>query len=144
MKQILMILMVFGLAGCASESPGPQTRILSSATPCPEETDLLALRKLFPILSNSGPYESETRLNAKFERAKELRVWVSGLTDRCERSGYMHWLDFYESQINHALEEKRSGSRQQDLQRYRSEREAEDAKVRAYEEAHGFSVPPSK
>jgi hypothetical protein len=160
---IATLLSVFGCRSSKSgktsdANPTKQTlqHLVATLTPCPDAADGLALDKLWPLFTDtpndltvwmSDDYSKnrwEPVFQAWQEKLDKYRAWAGALQDRCARDAYLHWLDYYQRQLETARDELRTHAEQNHMQQYDAQLKRERADRDAYQqEVNGkFPDPP--
>lgn len=123
-------------------------RVVNAVKPCDEAVDGVVLDKMWPqfhAIPNhldvwlSHNYEAEY-WNPQFDRwQKELthcRTWAEKLEDRCLRSAYLHWLDYYERELDSARKELRTKAEKKEMDEYDARNERERQAREKYDREH--------
>lgn len=107
---------------------------------CPEELSRAVLDKVFARVDDSRIEGLDDVIPVQQEILC-IRKWATNLSKGCERESYIHWMDFYQRQLDEKKQILMSGRRE--LNEYEKELAAEQAKLDAYEKAHPVSEPPT-
>ena len=124
--------------------------------PCPDAADQLALDRLSPVLGTGTNYLDvwishnysddywQPRFRDRQAKLDGLRAWASKIEDRCARAAYLHWLDFYQNQLNSTREELRTHELEKKMNDDDRQRSEERERMKAYSERvdGAFPYPP--
>lgn len=123
------------------------------AAVCPDEVNGLVLTETdrkFPqynyldvwLSHNYDPDFWNPKFAAEQTEIDRLRSWSKGLNDRCFRSAYADWLDYYQNDLDSAKKELKSQSTKSEMDAFDQDLRRERESRRLYKEQHEVPVPP--
>jgi hypothetical protein len=116
-------------------------KMAESLKPCPNEASLAALNVVYPTLGHIDA-TSASSLTAAEKSIACLRPWAEALTDECQKEAMLGWLEHYEGQIKYDRDALKSGTAENEQDKWERERRETERKVRNYERAHPFPKMP--
>jgi hypothetical protein len=140
MRKMICLGFLLLLCGCAP--------VKEAFTPCDKTIDGAVLDKLYPRFKGipnylgiwlSGNYDNEY-WNPEFQRWQQeltkCREWAERLQDHCLRNAYIHWLDYYQHELDSAKNELMTKNEKQEMDSFREKNERERKAREEYERNH--------